>query len=98
MTKIRSPKVASTSAKYRQVKVSALSRRRKGKHHELVIGIIDELRTTPLGAALEIPLAGVGGIGLANLRSAIHRASIAAGITIETLADKNNFYVWKKSV
>ena len=46
-------------------------------------------------SALEIPLAEVGGIGLANLRSAVHRVCIAAGWTIETLADEKNLYVWK---
>jgi hypothetical protein len=36
------------------------------------------------------------GIELANLRSAVHRASAGSGITIETLADERNFYVWRK--
>ncbi len=85
-----------TSTKYRQVEVSGLNRGRRGKHHDLVTGIIEELAIAPLGAALEVPLSAVGGIGLANLRSAVHRASSAAGITIETLADEKNFYVWKK--
>jgi hypothetical protein len=47
------------------------------------------------GSALEIPLADVNGIGLANLRSAVHRASASAGMVIETIADEKNFYVWK---
>ena len=46
-------------------------------------------------SALEIPLAEVGGIGLANLRSAVHRICSAEGWTIETLADEKNLYVWK---
>jgi hypothetical protein len=96
MKKDRNSKGTSTSTKYRQVKVSGLNRRRRGKHHDLVVGIIDELRTVPLGAALEIPLGNVGGIRLANLRSAVHRASVSAGIAIETLADRKNFYIWKK--
>lgn len=83
-------------SRYKRVQVEALNRGRKGKHHELVSGIIAELRTSPLGAALEIPMADVGGIGLPNLRSAVHRASAAAGIPIGTLADGSYFYVWKK--
>ena len=43
---------------------------------------------------MEIPLADVGGIGLANLRSAVHRSASAHGLEIETLADEKNFYVW----
>ena len=48
------------------------------------------------GSAMEIPLSDVGGIELANLRSAVHRASTSHGLEIETLADDKNFYVWKK--
>ncbi len=82
--------------KYRQLAVTDLDKGRRGKHYDLVEGILKELKTSPTGSALEIPLAEVGGIGLANLRSAVHRASSAEGLPIETLADENNFYVWKK--
>jgi hypothetical protein len=82
--------------KYRQVLATDIDRGRRGKHHDLVEGILQELRTAPPGSALEIPLGEVGGIGLANLRSAVHRASTSAGLIIETIADEKNFYVWKK--
>jgi hypothetical protein len=81
--------------KYRRVDLSSLRRGRRGKHHDLVEGILEELQAVQPGAALEIPLADVNGIGLANLRSAVHRASSSAGMAIETLADEKNFYVWK---
>jgi hypothetical protein len=54
-----------------------------------------ELGMLSPGSAMEIPLADVGGIGLANLRSAVHRAATSQGIEIQTLADEKNFYVWK---
>ena len=82
--------------KYRQLAVAELDRGRRGKHHDLVLGILNELKMAAPGSALEIPLAEVGGIGLANLRSAVHRASSAEDLAIETLADEKNFYVWKK--
>jgi|SRR4051794_25429989 hypothetical protein len=81
--------------KYRRVVIADLDKGRKGKHHELVQGILHELEMLSEGAAMEIPLADVGGIGLANLRSAVHRAATAQGIEIQTLADDRNFYVWK---
>jgi hypothetical protein len=81
--------------KYRQVEISDLKRGRHGKHHELVQGIVQELVTLQAGSALEIPLADVGGIGLANLRSAVHRAAASNGLDIETIADDGKFYVWK---
>jgi hypothetical protein len=81
--------------KYRRVEITDLNKGRRGKHHELVQGILKELELAAPGSALEVPLAEVGGIGLANLRSAVHRASATQGLAIETLADDKNFYVWK---
>ncbi len=82
-------------AKYRQVDVAGLKKGRRGKHHELVRGIVEELTTLQSGSALEIPLATAGGVGLANLRSAVHRAAASSGLNIETVADDGKFYVWK---
>jgi hypothetical protein len=84
-------------SKYRKVIVSSLDRGRRGKHHEIVQRILKELESAEPKSALEIPLDDVGGIGLANLRSAVHRGASSAGIAIETLADDKNFYVWKAS-
>lgn len=83
--------------KYRQVAISGLDKGRRGKHHDLIQKIVAEFKALPEGAAIEIPLADVGGIGLANLRSAVHRAATSHGLEIETLADEKNLYVWKKS-
>jgi hypothetical protein len=82
-------------SKYRQVEIADLKTGRRGKHHDLVEGIVQELATLQAGSALEIPLADVGGVGLANLRSAVHRAATSRGLEIETVADEGNFYVWK---
>ena len=88
-------KAATPELKYRRVEISDIKKGRRGKHHDLVQGIVRELRTLSSGAAMEIPLAEVGGIGLANLRSAVHRAASTAGLAIETVADDKNMYVWK---
>ena len=82
--------------KYRQVELSGLRRGRRGKHHDLVQGILQELDTVPNGSALQVPLDDVG-IGLANVRSAVHRGATAKGVEIETVADEKNFYVFKKA-
>jgi hypothetical protein len=95
MAKEQKMKVPQVEMKYRRVQIAALDRGRRGKHHDLVQGILAELGLAPAGSALEIPLADVGGIGLANLRSAVHRAATSQGLAIETLADATNFYVWK---
>jgi hypothetical protein len=85
-----------TDPKYRQVKLSSLRKGRRGKHHDLVKRILQELETVPAGSALQVPLADVV-IGLANVRSAVHRGATAKGLEIETLADEQNFYVFKKA-
>jgi len=84
-----------TAAKYRQVALAGLRKGRRGKHHDLVEGILKELEGVPAGSALEIPLVDVG-IGLANVRSAVHRGATTNGIEIETLADGKNFYVFRR--
>jgi hypothetical protein len=95
MPKEKKASNSSPVRKYRQVEITGLDKRRRGKHHDLVQGILVELKRAPSGAALEIPLADVGGIGLANLRSAVHRGAQRESLSIETLADDQNFYVWK---
>jgi hypothetical protein len=81
--------------KYRQVRVDTLNKGRRGKHHDLVVGIFRELEILPRGSAVEVPLESVD-TGLANLRSAVHRVSLSNGLEIRTLADEKNFYVWNK--
>jgi hypothetical protein len=85
---------APAGLKYRRVEVAGIKKGRRGKHHELVEGILRELKTLPAGSAMKIPFADVGGIGLANLRSAVHRAATSGGLLIETLADETNLFVW----
>ena len=79
---------------YRSVNIAGLGNRRRGKHRDLTGGIVRQLKTLREGHALEIPLAEVGGVELANLRSAVHRAADLAKLAIQTQSDEKNFYVW----
>lgn len=79
---------------YKSVRVASLPSGRRGKHHDLTQGIVRELKALKEGMALVIPLANVGGVDLANLRSAVHRAASADELEIETQADEKSFYVW----
>ena len=80
---------------YDRVVLANLRRSRRGKHHDLLRGVFEDLQTLPGGSAIKIPLAELDGITLANLRSAVHRASTSRGLGIETLSDEDNFYIWK---
>src|SRR5579864_3716693 len=80
---------------YDRVVLANVRRNRRGKHHDLIQGIFQDLETLPAGSAIRIPLSQVDGITLANLRSAVHRASTSRSLEIETLSDEDNFYIWK---
>ncbi|MGD0179589.1 MAG: hypothetical protein ABSC15_07225 [Terriglobales bacterium] len=80
---------------YDRVVLANLKRNRRGKHHDLIQGIFQDLETLPVGSAIKIPLAEADGITLANLRSAVHRASTSRDLAIETMSDDENFYIWK---
>jgi hypothetical protein len=80
---------------YDRVVLANVRRNRRGKHHDLIQGIFQDLETLPTGSAIKLPLSKLDGITLANLRSAVHRASVARGLGIETLSDQENFYIWK---
>jgi hypothetical protein len=94
MTK-ENTKDQNTSLNYDRVVLANVRRNRRGKHHDLIQGIFKDLESLPAGSAIKIPLSEVDGITLANLRSAVHRASTSRNQEIETLSDEENFYIWK---
>lgn len=95
MAKESSGKTEKRFLKYDRVILADVRRTRRGKHHDLLGGIFQDLESLPVGSAIKIPLAELDGISLANLRSAVHRASTSKGLGIETLSDEENFYIWK---
>jgi hypothetical protein len=95
MAKETSGQAQKRPAKYERVILSDIRRTRRGKHHDLLGGIFQDLESLPMGSAIKIPLTEVDGTTLANLRSAVHRASASRGLGIETLSDEENFYIWK---
>ena len=84
-----------SSLKYKRVPSADLKSSRKGRHHELMAGILNELATLPIGSAMQIPLNEVGGLSVAMLRAAVIRATAKKGISIESSSDTKNFYIWK---
>jgi hypothetical protein len=95
MAKKTVERVDKTPVKYERVVLADIRRTRRGKHHDLLGGIFQDLESLPAGSAIKIPLTEVDGTTLANLRSAVHRASASKGLGIETLSDEENFYIWK---
>jgi hypothetical protein len=78
-----------------RVRVKDIPTGRRGKHFDLLNKIMEDLADTPGGSAVRVPLKDTGGVGLANLRSAVNRATRAKGLQVETQSDEQYFYVWK---
>jgi hypothetical protein len=97
MNKEKNSKNQNLPLNYDRVVLADIRRSRRGKHHDLVQGIFQDLESLPLGSAMKIPLKNVDGTTLANLRSAVHRASTSKGLRIQTLSDEENLYIWKES-
>lgn len=84
------------SPKYERVLISGVKGHRRGKHRELIGGIVEDLKTLPAGSAIRVPLDSTDGVTLANLRSALHRAAATLKLDLETSSDDGSFYIWRK--
>jgi len=81
---------------HQRILISKVPNTRRGKHHQLVKGILRDLEVLPEGSALKISLADLEEVTLNNLRSAVNRATSSRGLRVETRSDENYFYIWPK--
>jgi hypothetical protein len=82
---------------YASVPISGLNKSRKGKHHDLMRSILEDLRQSRPGFAVKIPLSSTKGVPVLNLRSVIVRTAARENIRVKTSSDDENFYVWRAS-
>lgn len=80
---------------YERVPISQLLKGRRGKHNDLILGVLHDLSTLPIDEAMRIPLKKSDGVSLSNLRSAISRAARIRKIKIRTYSDSDYLYLWK---
>ena len=80
---------------YGRTLISGLKKSRKGKHHDLMGRILEDLKKSVPSYAVRVPLSDIKGVSVLNLRSAIVRAAHKVGIPVSTSSDDENFYVWK---
>jgi hypothetical protein len=85
----------SNGTNYQRVLINDIKRFRKGKHHDLMGKIMQDLRALEPGYAVRIPLTSINDVTVVNLRSAIIRAAAREKIKIITSSDDENFYAWK---
>jgi hypothetical protein len=88
--------VGSAPVTIRQLQVKGLKKSRKGKHHDLMGKIMEDLRKSEPGFAVQIPLDTTNHVSVLSLRSAIVRAAAKENIKVMTSSDDRYFYAWKK--
>jgi hypothetical protein len=84
-------------SKYERIPLAQLRQSRRGKHRGVVDAIVAELNELGDAEAMRVPLSSVQGVSLANLRSAVGRATKARGVRIATFSDGHSLFLWKKS-
>ena len=89
----REKRKSDSKSHYEQVPTESVKGHRKGKHHDMVRRILEDLELLPDGSAIKIPLKSTDGVTLENLRSAVHRAT--KKLDVETSSDGENLYIWK---
>jgi len=70
---------------------------RKGKHNMLVAKILEDLQHTSSDTAVRVPLKGLAGQKMQNVRSALNRVTRAKKMDVATAADENYLYIWQKA-
>jgi hypothetical protein len=88
------PKTGMKSDRFENISQDDLPQGRKGKHHVIVARLLRDIEDLEVGRALKIHISELSD-SMANVRSALSRASKQRGLEIETSSDDNHFYVWK---
>jgi len=68
---------------------------RKGKHRKAVADILSDLSKLSAQQAVKIPLSGLNGEKMQNLRSALNRVTREKNIPVVTSSDEKYLYVWR---
>ena len=80
--------------RFKDISQDDLPQGRKGKHHLIVAHLLRDIESLEPGRALKIAISELSDT-MANVRSALNRASKQKGLEVETSSDDDHFYVWK---
>jgi hypothetical protein len=80
---------------YSAVNKSDVPQGRKGKHRKAVSDILGDLSKLKPDEAVKIPLSGLNGEKMQNLRSALNRVTRDQNIPVVTSSDDKYMYVWR---
>jgi hypothetical protein len=80
---------------YSSVNRSDVPQGRKGKHRKAVADILSDLAKLNGRQAIKVPLSGLNGEKMQNLRSALNRVTREKNIPVVTSSDEKFLYVWR---
>jgi hypothetical protein len=80
---------------YASMNRSDVPQGRKGKHRKAVADILADLTKLNAQQAVKIPLSGLNGEKMQNLRSALNRVTREKNIPVVTSSDEKYLYVWR---
>jgi hypothetical protein len=75
--------------------IASIPTGRKGKHNVIVAKILADLDRLDMETAILVPLDGLNGEKMENVRSALNRATKQKKISVATSTDNKYFYVWR---
>jgi hypothetical protein len=75
--------------------IASIPHGRKGKHNTIVAKILADLDRLDMETAIVVPLDDLSGEKMANVRSALNRATRQKKMSVATSADDKYFYVWR---
>jgi hypothetical protein len=75
--------------------IASIPHGRKGKHNSIVAKILADLDRLDMETAILVPLDGLNGEKMENVRSALNRATKQKNISVATSTDDKYFYVWR---
>ena len=70
---------------------------RNGKHKDLVTRILADLERANADAAVCVPLDGLDGEKMQNVRSALNRVTREKNMDVATSTDNKYLYVWRRA-
>jgi hypothetical protein len=94
----RMSKTNGKSMHFSTVPTDEVPQGRRGKHTKVVAEILNDLAHLPEGSALKVPLDGLPDDKLANLRSALNRATKQRKLRVATSTDQNFLYIWSRKL
>src|SRR6202795_3976570 len=89
------PKGNGNGRHYESVNGVDVPQGRKGKHRKAVADILADLSKLNAQEAVKIPLSGLNGEKMQNLRSALNRVTREKKIPVVTSSDEKYLYVWR---